>query len=80
MSAYFELLQILLNIEVKQEKMKRQHRYSHYVLTTSLLLSPRGAQVGQEDKTISNCCINPKLHGLIFTETGMGGGEDSTPL
>ena len=24
------------------------------------LLSPRGAQVGQEDRTMSNCCIKEK--------------------
>jgi hypothetical protein len=50
MSAYFELLQILLNIKVKQEKTKRQPRYLRHVLTTSLIwATTRGVWATQVD-------------------------------
>jgi hypothetical protein len=46
-----------------------------FIAEKGALLSPRGAQVGQEDRTISNCCIEErkekrKMRGPTLTPRG----------
>jgi hypothetical protein len=41
------------------------------------LLSPRGAQVGQEDRTMSNCCIKEKKEER--KTRGLEGAPNWTP-